>query len=336
MKKIIAKSVLLFSPFAFFMFAEVFILPVDFFAFRAWEAVCPRFHGNTPGVFYANQSIIKWSAGDVNPRGPRTRLIDFLTDKHGFRNRPRTDEPERYDIVTIGDSLIAGSHLKQNEIISEVLATACNCEVYNYGGGGTQQLLQFMADPRFMEPSRRPRFVVFESRHGDFYNMKERFPVVDTNMPLNRTVHSPNYWDLAWDRFNKQMGLHSIQARLRLTKVAPGGPPTTPPLGEVIDNTRQSVRSFSKFFADRGIQFIFFVMPSHDRSFDKLLTELNESGIPTIAHLPSPHLPHGFDLDTYYFKDDSHWKPESVVQAAEDIWQKIQTLSPSRNRITKN
>lgn len=335
MKKIILKSILLFFPFAMVSIAEVFILPIDFFSFRAWEAVLPFRYQTFDGAFYPNQKVVNWNAGDGDPRGPRTRLIDFYTDKYGYRNRPRIEEPQRYDIVTIGDSLIAGSHLKQHETVAEVLESKCNCNVYNYSGGGTQQLLQIMADPRFMEPNRRPRYVIFESRKGDMYNMKERYPIV-TDVPLNTTPKNPSYWTYAWDRYQKHMILHSLQARLRLTKVAPSGPSVQPPIQEVIDNTRKSVQSFHKFFADRGIQFIFFVMPSQDRNFDELLKELDSSGIPTIGHLPKPGLPHGHVPEGYYFKEDSHWIPENAALAAEEMWQKIQAIGAKPDRITRN
>lgn len=336
LKKIILKSVLLIAPFVSFMAIEVFVLPLDFFSFRAWEALIAHEYVFFPGNFYPNQRLVSWSAGDHDPRGPRTRLIDFYTDKHGYRNRPRTVEPERYKIVLVGDSLIAGSHLKQHETIAEVLEEKCNCNTYSYAGGGTQDLLKIMSDPRFMEPKRRPRYVVWESRKGDMYNMKTRYPIIE-NIELDRAAEkNPSYWRFAWDRFQKHMALHSLQARLRLTMVASDRPAVNPPVEEIIDNTRKAVHSYNKFFADRGIQLIYFVMPSEDRNFDKLFVELDESGIPTISYLPEPGLPHGYEPANYYFKEDGHWRPESVEQAADKIMQKIRALETRTGRISKN
>ncbi len=317
------------------MFAEVFVLPIDFFSFRAWEAVLPYQSSLFPGAFYPNQNLVSWTAGDRDPRGPRTRLIDFYTDKYGYRNRPRAEEPERYDIVVIGDSLMAGSHLKQHETVAEVLEAKCNCKVYNYAAGGTQQLLQFVADPRFMEPNRRPRYVMFESRKGDMYNMVERYPIFDKAPPY-RSIEYSTFWEIVKDRYQKHMGLRSFQARLRLTKVANNQPAVKPPAEEVIAHTRKSIHSINKFFADRGIQLIYFIMPSEDRSFDKFFAELDGSGIPTIGHLPTPELPHGYQPIDYYFNEDSHWRPENAALAAEEIWQKIRALPASPDRVSSN
>lgn len=336
MKKIVLKAILLFAPFFLVIVAEVFILPIDFFAFRAWEAVMPYNSSKFPGVFYPNQTLISWTAGDLNPRGPKTRLIDFYTDKYGFRNRPTEKEPLRYDIVTVGDSLIAGSHLKQNETVAEILQSICKCDVYNYSAGGSQQLLQIMADPRFMEsPEKRPRFVVYESRYYDFYNSIARHPIVN-DVQLNRTVKNPSYWEFAWDRFEKHMFLHSLQARLRLTKVAAGAPLEYPPIDKAIENSRKAMHSYAKFFGERGIQFVLFVMPSDDRKLDRFLTELDETGVPTVSYLPKPGLPHGYEMKDYYFSDDTHWRPESAAAAAEKIWQKIQILDSKSQRLSRN
>src|SRR5207249_93473 len=52
--------------------------------------------------------------------------------------------------------------------------------------------------------------------------------------------------------------------------------------------------------ARRGSDFIFFLMPTDDRSLDAGIAQLREAGVKTIAYLPTSERPHGVDLKWYY------------------------------------
>ncbi|MFZ5564255.1 MAG: hypothetical protein ACOZBW_09395, partial [Thermodesulfobacteriota bacterium] len=69
MKNYGLKYLLFFLPFATVIAVEVFVLPIDFFTFRVWEAlVASDSYGILKGPFYPNMTIRKTEeGGDLKP-----------------------------------------------------------------------------------------------------------------------------------------------------------------------------------------------------------------------------------------------------------------------------
>ena len=66
MRKFLFKSNLFLLPFFLALCLELFILPMDFFTFRVWEAIVVRKYRNLfPGHFYPNMEITKIEEGDL-------------------------------------------------------------------------------------------------------------------------------------------------------------------------------------------------------------------------------------------------------------------------------
>jgi len=150
MKRFFFKLTIFLLPFLALFFIELYLLPIDFFTFRLWEAL--KIHSlkwALPGYFYPKMDVTKVEEGDL---APYTKLsikkhVHWFTDRYGYRKK---DMPlaTKYRIVIIGDSNIAGSGLTQEDIISEVLEKKLNVSVYPISPGSINT---FLKDIRFVD-----------------------------------------------------------------------------------------------------------------------------------------------------------------------------------------
>lgn len=325
-------------PFLVWQTTEIFLLPIDAFTFRAWEALgVAQLH--LPGPFYPNQDLNKFSAGDQEGKTP-IKWVRFITDKYGFRNRTVVPEPRRYDIVVIGDSNIVGSHIDQENIISEVLAKKCNCSVYNYAYGLPRNILAFLNDPRFIKAP--PKYVIFEMRPGDVKSkVLEDIPKCKVsklswdnyacrNLTWLNSIYSnlPLSWQINIDRLHKQPLFHFAKSRLGIA----GRPSFASPLPEenkedLIRYSLEKIKSYSDESKRRGTQFIFLYFPYFLRDMDEFAKHLQDAGVETIAFLPNQkHSWTQEDFNKWFHKEDSHWLESSIVETADLILSKIQQL----------
>jgi len=329
-----------------FVAAELFLLPVDFFGFRSWESIAAQDPG-AYGPFYPNINVVKSSAGDYDPYGERTRLIDFITDKYGFRN---ADSDGHFDIVVTGDSHVGGAHLKQEETLSLVLAKMCDCRVYNYGAIGFARFQRLLIDGRF-KGDNRPKYMIVELRpYADF-------------MAADPTIYSPvetsdeqifftpmTGYEVLVDRIKKMAGFNFLYARLfdlvhvdkaahkavaaqgererrrRAGRAADGNAypyvlsPATD-LGYKYDYERglRVVNSIEVAIKANGIIPIFLIMPWFDRQIDPIIAELAKTK-KIVYFGPGTGLPTDpSDNVNYTFREDRHWRPSAVRAAAERL-----------------
>ncbi len=101
--KPISKLLLLLTPLVLWEIIEVFVLPIDYFTFRSWEAMVIGKVNTLPGPFYPNQNIVKMEAGDQDKDKKPKKEVHWVTDEFGLRNRPNQTLNGQYDIVLIGD-----------------------------------------------------------------------------------------------------------------------------------------------------------------------------------------------------------------------------------------
>lgn len=170
---LLMKGALLLLPIVFVQFLELFVLPIDFFTFRVWEAAIST-DARFPGMFYPNLSIVKNKEfGDRYRLGGdfvQSKRVEWHTDAYGWRNRPEVEKSERYDIVVTGDSNIVGSFLDQKDTLSEVLTRNTNLITYSYSVGHDHISLYF-SDPRMAE--KKTRLLVVESKVGNWFSTKD-------------------------------------------------------------------------------------------------------------------------------------------------------------------
>lgn len=151
MKRFLAKSTLFLLPFVLAIGIELFVLPIDFFTFRVWEALVIRKYRNIlPGEFYPNMEITKIEEGDLAHHTEFTykRKVKWYTDRYGYRKQ--NTNRKKHEVVIIGDSNIAGSGLTQEDILSEVLEKKLKVSAYPVSPASLDTFLKerrFRSDP---------------------------------------------------------------------------------------------------------------------------------------------------------------------------------------------
>jgi hypothetical protein len=130
-------------PFLVAIGTELFVLPIDFFTFRVWEAlIIKKCRNILPGHFYPNMEITKIEEGDMvhHTRFTYKRKATWVTDRYGYRKQ--NTNRNKHEVVVIGDSNIAGSGLTQEDILSEVLGKKLKMSVYPISPGNVNTFLK--------------------------------------------------------------------------------------------------------------------------------------------------------------------------------------------------
>jgi alginate O-acetyltransferase complex protein AlgJ len=314
-KSLVRKFALLAAPFVALIAIELFVLPVDFFTFRVWEAVTMQYVRPAEGIFYPGMHVVKDERADkLGFRDPHPRKVEWFTDQYGFRNRPRVSEPARYDIVLVGDSNIVGSSHDQKDTIAEVLERKCSCAVYSYGGASKQQ---FFNDPRFRKNP--PRVIVAEAIGAEFYTPSFAALNYDNLLdgPGAELSTLPRPLAVLLDRLLKTNMLEFVRSRLHVQRYA-GEKEVPTPLAQRVAFVVDMVTKMRDEAARRGSDFIFVLMP-YDPTLDRAVIKLKELGIKTIAYLPNPERPQAAYLKSFYQDHDTHWRAETVRVTADEI-----------------
>lgn len=350
MRKFLFKSNLFLLPFFLALCLELFILPIDFFTFRVWEAIVVRKYRNLfPGHFYPNMEITKIEEGDL---APRTRFaikkkVRWVTDRYGYRKR--NTDLQKHEIVIIGESNIAGSSLTQEDILSEVLEDQLKVSVYPYAPVGG--INTFLKDKRFIENS--PDIVIFARIERELLDLdslkpireKKLFPKLKRQIQKNRMIQSLG---IHLDRVSKMIMLHYFRASLRRSIPTPkhfGPKPISSQYGpiffiqgrranedvsqEKLDKAIQIIKSYNNAVKSRGIRFIFLPIPNKENIFyehlqtkrpvflEQLISELKSHGIETIDTQKAFEEAFRKNQVLLYHTDDTHWNGNAVRIAAD-------------------
>lgn len=159
MSKFFIKLLLFLSPIIAWTLMVNFLLPIDFYYVRAWEALSPKkLTGVWSGAFYPSQYLDKIEKGDL---GPHTKFaVDhravWQTDKYGMRNVTPKDH---YDIIVLGDSTASGAGLSQEETLSSRVEALTSLNTYSYTNGSIQD---FLRDERFSN-EQQPKIIIQSS-----------------------------------------------------------------------------------------------------------------------------------------------------------------------------
>lgn len=348
MRKFVGKSTLFLLPFVLAIGIELFVLPIDFFTFRVWEAlVIRKFRNILPGPFYSNMKIIKIEEGDL---GHHTRFaiqkrVEWVTDRYGFRKQ--NINSERHKIVIVGESNIAGSSLTQKEILSEVLEDQLRVSVYPYAPVGINS---FLKERRFRENP--PDIVIFAKVERELFDLPALKQVRDRKW-VSRFKEAVN--QLRWvqaiftclDRISKWNMLHYFRASLRRSFIDtqanhPSGIPSK--YGrlfflqgaeanrdvprEKLEKAIEVIKSYHGAITDRGIRFIFLPIPEKENIFhellltkrpsflEQLISELRREGIETVDSLKAFEEAYQDKQVLLYHTDDTHWNANGVKVAA--------------------
>ncbi len=176
LRRVVQRGTLLLLPFLALQLIELFVLPIDFFSFRVWEAALSAPY-RYPGAFFPNLHV--WKAKEYgdryrtgDPQHVQAKSVEWYTDPYGWRNRPEVAGQAKYDVVVLGDSNIVGSFLDQKDTLTEVLSSRANKTAYSYSMGGDHISL-FFKDARVLKKS--PDLVVVETKVGNWSHTSDSY-----------------------------------------------------------------------------------------------------------------------------------------------------------------
>jgi alginate O-acetyltransferase complex protein AlgJ len=356
MKKFLFKAFLFFLPFLLVMALELFVLPIDNFTHRAWEALLVRkMKGILEGPFYPNMSVRKVEQGDIAPYSAFSvkREVEWQTDRHGYRKRNTTEK--RYKIVIIGDSMLAGIGLTQKELLSEVLEERLGVTVYPYA---PRRVSTFLKDSRFLRYP--PDLVIFETSEHQIAlltplsprqkRVKEEGSVIEF-FRKTREVSWVQSLGIFLDRIYKNNMLHYFRAQLR-RKVSAAKPRYNYRAGSMlflmgaaankdvpkkqVDIHAQTIEGYCQAMQERGINFIFLPIPNKENIYhdllpdpkrpvylDQLMSGVKKRGIATIDLQKAYEKEYHKNSTLLYWLDDTHWNAKGVQIAADLIEQMV-------------
>ncbi len=362
MKKLILKSIAIIIPFSIAIGIELFVLPIDFFTFRVWEAL--RVKNFLSGKFYPNMEITRIEEGDLaaHTRFAYKRKVTWITDQYGYRKQNTTRE--KHEVVLIGDSNVVGSGLTQEDILSEVLEKRLRLSVYPLA---PTRLKTFLKDRRFkLHP---PDIVIMASVERLICSLPpakvapEKARTILEKQLVEREARFGNqifdnrfiqFVRKCLDRIYKENMLYSLRASLRrigssqsqdinpysvfikddVVFFHQGASANKEVPREQFDKAVYTIKTYNELLKSKDIRFIFLPIPEKENIYHEYLrTEkpvFLEQLIPTLRNLgiETVDTQKAFD-DAFrkgavlYQRDDSHWSAQGVKLAADLIEQTL-------------
>jgi len=173
MKRFIKNIAILLAPFMLLVAIEL-TLPVDYFCFRAVEAlgVC-TFTQYLPGPFYPWRVLDREEVGNLAAHTSFAvpHRTHWVTDRYGFRYDESTYSGNQFDVAIVGDSQIQGSGLTQSDMLDVLLSSRCHVHTYPYA---SYSLNDFLNDPRFKQFP--PALVIYSRLESGVLSTPERRP----------------------------------------------------------------------------------------------------------------------------------------------------------------
>lgn len=350
MKRFLLRLLLFVSPFLFMIGVELFILPIDFFTFRVWEAVLIKeFKAILPGRFYPLMDITKIETrGDLAPPSSHTipRKVRWVTDRYGFRKKDAGEiKPQ---VVIVGDSNIAGGGLTQEEMLSEALEDQLKVPVYPYAPVGFNA---FLKDLRFEKDPPRVVIVSVIERHifdlpaPKIRKKKGGLLFFYEWMDKIRQMRGVQRAGVVMDRFCKMNMLQYARARIGNKEIREvyRSPSKFGPMlflrweetnKEVpkahLEKVVKTIEAYDRVLRKKGIRFIFLPIPNKENIYheylpnagrpiflEQLIQELKNKGIETVDTQKAFEDEVRKNSTLLYFPDDTHWNARGVRLAAD-------------------
>jgi alginate O-acetyltransferase complex protein AlgJ len=349
MKKYSVKYMVFFLPFIIAVCIELFILPIDYFTFRVWEAlVIKRSFGVLKGSFYPNMILSKTEeGGDLAPHSKCSVKKDviWITDKYGYR---KANTPlKKYSVAIVGDSNLAGAGLTQNDMLSEVLEKKLNEGVYPLAPESLKEVFE-----HGLLKQSAPDLIILESIERGILTGNYRIPKdkdfgrpppwdeIILKIQLNKFVQSVA---ITLDRIFKANMLNYLKARIN-SLATPGikdfDEAPCPPLflqgvvanddvpAEKLNAVAHNIKKYSDFFTGKGIRFIFLPIPNKENIYyehlgtkkpvflENLIKKMRELNVEVVNTQKTFNNLTKTSVSLYH-RDDTHWNAEGVKVAAE-------------------
>lgn len=330
--------------------AELFVLPINFFTFRVWEALKVKNVFLLPGPFYPNATLSMTEEGIL---GHHTKFavkkkVSWETDRHGYRRR--NENVDQYAIVAVGDSSVAGCGLTQDDMFTMRLEKKLNLKAYPLAPEGINV---FLNDQRFLDAP--PEVVIFEAIECYMLDLpavevSARSWIVKKSVKSFLEKNQPLL--VLLDRFSKGIVYrYAAEAFRRLrcellerTSVLWSGPraaqvktarmlflgSNSNPTPTRIDNAVRTIKTYRDALKERGIRFIFLPIPDKETIYwedaskktrpdflKKMVRRLKDEGIEVIDIEPIFESAARQSEELLYDADDFHWNAKGVAVAVD-------------------
>jgi len=348
-------------PFIIAVCIELFVLPLDFFTFRVWEALAvKRSFGVLKGSFYPNMSLSKIEVGEVGYRSKCSvkKGVIWIIDQYGYR---KAKVPvKRFPIIIVGDSNIAGSGLTQNDMLSEVLEKRLHESVYPLAPESLKEVFE-----HGLLKQVPPDIIILQSIERSILTCNYKIPKdkdfgISTpwddsilKIQLNRRIQSIA---ITLDRIFKANMINYLRARIN-SPATPGikdfDEAQCPPLFlqgvvanddipiEKLNAVTYAIKKYSDFFTGKGIRFIFLPIPNKENIYYKylgtkkpvflknLIRKLKELNVEVVDTQKAYDNVSESASTSLYPDDDSHWNAEGAKVAA-DLLEELIRKKPQR------
>ncbi len=331
---------------------ELFVLPINFFTFRVWEALKVKNVFLLPCPFYPNMTL---SMSEEGVLGHHTEFalkkrVQWETDRYGYRRS--NDNVDQYDIVVVGDSNIAGCGLTQEDMFTAQLENRSGLKAYPLSPEGIDV---FLNSSRFQV--KPPKVLIFETLECFMLNTPEIQAQEKTSWLKNKfkSFLSQHQQPLIlYDRISKGIifryaadAIGRLQRRLlkRLGLLILGEPqgkagkrgkmlflgPDTNISQDRIDIAVRRFKTYKEALSKRGIQFVMLPIPNKETIYWQefptlarpvflrdMIKRLKRAGIDVIdveAVFESASVKNEALL---YDPDDFHWNAKGVQLAVEE------------------
>lgn len=339
MRKFVFKMLLFLLPIFFLGIVETCFLPINFFAYRNWEAIMNKSDLPHYGIFYHNKVLVSNEVGDLGhyTNHEVVKNVVWKTDNLGFRNDSIPKNPE---IVIIGDSFINGTSLSQEDIFSNQL-------IKSFGNTKSVYAMAPMDFDNFFEYLskgliKKPKTIVFSIvernnplqlqeeivRNSLKQNIKDKFKSTNVSEYSDRFFR---FYSLEWlksrvyqskgkgilAKDNSQLLFHSDgNHKIKTDKE--------------IDEIATVILSYKNKCKKHGIKFIFLPMPNKETVYYKSLLLNNQPDYLIKLHeklikkeVLSFNTLAIYNKATkgkiYYHTDDTHWNKEGVKLIAKSF-----------------
>lgn len=348
MRKFFPRILLFLSPFFIMIFLEIVVFPIDFFTFRAWEALSVHvMRPFLPGPFYPSRQLERTEVGDLGHHTPYAfeRRVRWVTDEFGYRYEPRFGSAD-YDVVLIGDSNIVGSGLSQEDTLAAVLEDLTGRHVYPFA---TRSVNDFMHEDRFR--NYKPRVVVFSRIEREIPALPRLAADPQSVSRMEKLLRGFDFFhdnEFLWpafvtlDRLAKMTMYHSLRASFdrlfhddrqiitapnpqgRQLVFAEGAVANEPVSEDVLREAVDTLVLYRDFFENQGIRFVFLPIPNKENIYHEYLgtaapdfltrlgSALQERDVTVVDTQRAFDEVFAGRGDVLYQPDDSHWSPEGV------------------------
>jgi len=332
------------------------MLPMERFAFRAWEPLLlRRSDPPLPGLFYPNVSLTLNEVGDLAPYSEQqiAHRHTWITDPFGYRNARLCDNPP---VILMGDSMASGIGLDQKETISELITKETGLCTYSFGHDSPEHALKTT-----IRWGWHPRYAVLVMVERNFSHLTP-YPVIGNHpkvrvtkflfqehglgslVALAERLRASNFYP-----YREKHGFWPAIQRALFPHTFVSAPPekqrmfffqneeafSRPPDNEVQAFTNL-VQQYKDGLARLGMKFVVVMVPNKESVYPELIPSQRRADL-------LPRMYREFDLmgisyvdlfhpyrdayterkKIYYHLDDTHWNGEGSALAASLLKEKL-------------